>query len=118
MGSIPIYSTNRGFDSQRVLKSNVMSRTRRKDKEGNVFWDGRRTREINHRCRCAWCTGIDKKTLEEKIADKDMELQLKRWYGDEQYQEEWWELTSSEWERRDKEFIQEQLNWIEYRNIA
>ena len=63
----------KAFDEQ----INVMSRTRRKDKEGNVFWDGRRTREINHRCRCGWCTGVDKKALEEKIADKEMKRQLR-----------------------------------------
>lgn len=57
-----------------------MSRTRRKDKEGNVFWDGRPTRKIEYRCRCTWCTGVDKREVERKILDRELKLQLKDYY--------------------------------------
>ena len=55
-----------------------MSRTIRKDKEGNKFPDGRASYpEINYRCRCSWCTGIDKQALECKIAKRELKQELK-----------------------------------------
>jgi len=54
-----------------------MSRTRRRDEEGNVFWEGRLTPEVNHRCRCEHCVSAPKKRKEEIWQDSKIKEGIK-----------------------------------------
>lgn len=49
-----------------------MSRTYRKSRNGLKFREGRYAEGVFYKCRCEYCTGIDKKILEDKILDKEM----------------------------------------------
>lgn len=60
-----------------ALKQTLMGKTRRKDKEGNVFFDGRPTKAINHRCRCEECTGVSKNNRLSTILNKELTKELK-----------------------------------------
>lgn len=48
-----------------------MSRTIRNSKYNGKYKDGQ-TRNIAYICRCTYCTGVDKKVLQEKIAKREM----------------------------------------------
>lgn len=59
-----------------------MSRTYRKDREGNCFQEGNplQSRKIIYNCRCEYCTGVKRKELENKIVDRNMKKQIKEYY--------------------------------------
>lgn len=58
-----------------------MSRTYRKD-EGHCFIEGNplKNKNVNHHCRCEYCTGIRKKEIREKIINKETKKQIKEYY--------------------------------------
>ena len=55
-----------------------MSDTYRKDKNGKKFKEGLKTPDRRYKCRCEYCTGVDKLLLCEKIADKELETEIKQ----------------------------------------
>lgn len=59
-----------------------MSRTYRKDRNGKCFEEGNPLdkRKVRYSCRCEYCTGVEKKELENKIVDRDMNKQIKEYY--------------------------------------
>ena len=77
-----------GFINQSQVYRNYeltnMSRTYRKDKEGNKFPEGNplRDSDVNYRCRCEWCTGIETKLLISKISYKEMRKQVLEYHSD------------------------------------
>ena len=92
-----------------------MSRTKRKDKEGNVFWDGNPLKDsnINYRCRCSWCTGIDRRHLQAKIADKEIKIGIEMMYG------HWWNEQSHylrEFKERKRFSDEEWEIWEDYQS--
>lgn len=55
-----------------------MSRTIRKSKNGIKYNDGNLKHEgIRYSCNCSWCTGVDKRKLEKKIAMRELNNYLK-----------------------------------------
>ena len=55
-----------------------MSRTTRRDREDKKYAEGQKdNRKLWFSCRCSYCTGIDRKELKEKIANREMKRQLK-----------------------------------------
>ena len=54
-----------------------MARTIRKDKNGKIYKESLKKKEARYKCRCEYCTGVDKNNLCEKIADKELKEQLK-----------------------------------------
>ena len=54
-----------------------MSRTIRKDKNGKRYKESLKKKEARYKCRCGYCTGVDKNNLCEKIAEKESKEQLK-----------------------------------------
>ena len=54
-----------------------MSRTRRRDRLGKRYKESLKKKEARYKCRCEYCTGVDKNNLCEKIAEKELKEQLK-----------------------------------------
>lgn len=54
-----------------------MSRTIRRDRNGKRYKESLKKKEARYKCRCEYCTGVDKNNLCEKIADKESKEQLK-----------------------------------------
>ena len=54
-----------------------MARTIRKDRNGKRYKESLKKKEAQYKCRCGYCTGVDKNNLCEKIADKELKEQLK-----------------------------------------
>jgi hypothetical protein len=54
-----------------------MSRTIRKDINGLKFTEGRYSEKVRHQCRCWYCTGGDRVGVKEKIANKEMLLEIR-----------------------------------------
>ena len=54
-----------------------MSRTIRRDRNGKIYKESLKKKEARYKCRCGYCTGVDKNNLCEKIADKELKEQLK-----------------------------------------
>ena len=50
-----------------------MGKTIRKNLYGKKHKEGQDSRSNPYICHCSYCTGVDKKVLEEKIARKEME---------------------------------------------
>jgi len=96
-----------------------MSRTYRKDKEGNKFKEGNplKSTDIKYRCRCEWGTGTAKHAIEGKIVEKELKLQLKHWYEGDWHNDprNRWELSTEEWIEQDRLFLEEQDNWKKYK---
>lgn len=97
----------------------TMSRTIRKDKEGNKFPEGNPLKDhtINYRCRCDWCTSQEKRRLEEKIADREMNREIQNEYGG--YWQPWaWDELLEEYYNKYRgtleELEQEWKNWEQY----
>ena len=51
-----------------------MSRTIRKDKNGKSYKESLKKKEARYKCRCEYCTGVDKNNLCEKIAEKELKI--------------------------------------------
>ena len=54
-----------------------MSRTIRRDRTGKRYKESLKKKEARYKCRCGYCTGVDKNNLCEKIAEKESKEQLK-----------------------------------------
>lgn len=54
-----------------------MSRTIRRDRNGKRYKESLKKKEAQYKCRCEYCTGVDRNNLCEKIADKELKEQLK-----------------------------------------
>ena len=54
-----------------------MSRTIRRDRTGKRYKESLKKKEARYKCRCEYCTGVDKNNLCEKIAEKELKEQLK-----------------------------------------
>ena len=54
-----------------------MSRTIRKDRNDKKYKESLKKKEARYKCRCEYCTGVDKNNLCEKIAEKGLKEQLK-----------------------------------------
>lgn len=54
-----------------------MSRTIRRDRNGKRYKESLKKKEARYKCRCEYCTGVDKNNLCEKIAEKELKEQLK-----------------------------------------
>ena len=54
-----------------------MSRTIRRDSTGKRYKESLKKKEALYKCRCVYCTGVDKNNLCEKIAEKELKEQLK-----------------------------------------
>ena len=54
-----------------------MSRTIRKDRTGKRYKESLKKKEARYKCRCGYCTGVDRNNLCQKIADKELKEQLK-----------------------------------------
>ena len=53
-----------------------MSRTIRKDRSGKRYKESLKKKEARYKCRCEYCTGVDKNNLCEKIAEKELKEQI------------------------------------------
>ena len=53
-----------------------MSRTIRKDRNGKRYKESLKKKEARYKCRCGYCTGVDKNNLCEKIAEKELKEQI------------------------------------------
>lgn len=54
-----------------------MSNTYRKDKNGKKHKESLMKKEAYYRCRCEYCTGVSKNLICEKIAEKELEEEIK-----------------------------------------
>ena len=54
-----------------------MARTIRRDRTGKRYKESLKKKEARYKCRCEYCTGVDKNNLCEKIAEKELKEQLK-----------------------------------------
>ena len=54
-----------------------MSRTRRRDRLGKRYKESLKKKEARYKCRCGYCTGVDKNNLCEKIDEKELKRQIK-----------------------------------------
>ena len=54
-----------------------MSNTLRRDRTGKIYKESLKKKEARYKCRCEYCTGVDKNNLCEKIAEKELKEQLK-----------------------------------------
>ena len=54
-----------------------MARTIRRDRNGKRYKESLKKKEARYKCRCGYCTGVDKNNLCEKIAEKELKEQLK-----------------------------------------
>ena len=55
-----------------------MSRTIRRDRTGKRYKESLKKKEARYKCRCGYCTGVDKNNLCEKIAEKELRTELKK----------------------------------------
>lgn len=55
-----------------------MSNTTRKDKNGKTLKEGLKKKDGVYRCNCHYCVGFDRNELIEKIADKELETEIKQ----------------------------------------
>ena len=55
-----------------------MSNTTRKDRNGNTFKEGLKKKDGAYRCSCHYCVGVDRNELIEKIAEKELETEIKQ----------------------------------------
>lgn len=53
-----------------------MARTIRKDRNGKRYKESLKKKEARYKCRCGYCTGVDKNNLCEKIAEKELKRQI------------------------------------------
>ena len=53
-----------------------MSNTYRKDREGKTYKESLKKKHARYRCRCEYCLG--KKDTLDKIAEKELETEVKR----------------------------------------
>jgi hypothetical protein len=63
-----------------------MSNTLRKDRNGKVFKESIKKHNGRTRCRCEYCSGVDRNVLVDKIAEKELKEELKKdgyYYDDE-----------------------------------
>ena len=58
-----------------------MSRTLRKDKYGKEYKEGNPVNklEYTHKCKCFFCTGVNKRSTSKKIALKEMAIDIKEY---------------------------------------
>jgi hypothetical protein len=54
-----------------------MSNTLRKDKNGKVFKESIKKHNGRTRCRCEYCSGVDRNELFDKISEKEIKEQIK-----------------------------------------
>ena len=54
-----------------------MANTLRRDRTGKRYKESLKKKEARYKCRCEYCTGVDKNNLCEKIAEKELKEQLK-----------------------------------------
>lgn len=54
-----------------------MANTLRRDRTGKRYKESLKKKEARYKCRCGYCTGVDKNNLCEKIAEKELKEQLK-----------------------------------------
>ena len=54
-----------------------MGNTLRRDRTGKRYKESLKKKEARYKCRCEYCTGVDKNNLCEKIAEKELKEQLK-----------------------------------------
>ncbi len=54
-----------------------MANTLRRDKAGKRYKESLKKKEARYKCRCEYCTGVDKNNLCEKIAEKELKEELK-----------------------------------------
>lgn len=54
-----------------------MSNTLRKDKNGNIFKEGLKSHERRYRCRCEYCTTLERNKLVDKIAEKELKEEVR-----------------------------------------
>lgn len=56
-----------------------MSNTYRKDRKGNTFKESLKKKDPNahFKCRCDYCTGVNKNTICEKIAEKELKEEIR-----------------------------------------
>lgn len=54
-----------------------MSNTLRKDRNGKTFKESLKKKCGRTRCRCEYCTDIEKNKLSDKIAEKELKQQIK-----------------------------------------
>lgn len=54
-----------------------MSKTLRKDRNGKTFKESLKKRNSRYKCRCEYCSGVALNKTKEKIADKELEQQIK-----------------------------------------
>ena len=54
-----------------------MANTLRRDRTGKRYKESLKKKEARYKCRCKYCTGVDKNNLCEKIAEKELKEQLK-----------------------------------------
>jgi hypothetical protein len=53
-----------------------MGKTTRKDKNGRTFKESLKKRHSRYKCRCEYCSGVSLNRMKEKIAEKELKINL------------------------------------------